>query len=126
MYDRVNRKSNTGTCEFYGRCLLHDSSKQQSVVAQSSAEAELYAAASGVSTAVLHYTLLDWLGLDFDHIELYVDSKAAKAIVEKVGVNNVRHLEVKMLWIQDLVQKGLVKIYNVLGTENPADVHTKV
>ena len=70
----------------------------------------MYAACSGVSTACLHVALLNFLEMPVDEILLHIDSKAAKAILEKIGVGNIRHFEVKQLWIQDLVQKKAVRV----------------
>ena len=37
----------------------------------------------------------------------------------------MRHLQVKDLWLQDLVRRGRVPLRKVRGTENPADALTK-
>ena len=38
----------------------------------------------------------------------------------------MRHVRVGMLWIQEAEEQGLVKYRKVLGTNNPADLMTKV
>ena len=35
------------------------------------------------------------------------------------------HLEVRHLWLQELVRKGLIEVMKVPGTINPADMLTK-
>ena len=37
----------------------------------------------------------------------------------------MRHMEVKYLWLQEEVRKGLVRMIKVKGIENPADCMTK-
>ena len=86
--------------------MLGDHSKQQGCIALSSAEAETYAAVAGLSTVLLHMSLLIYLGFEVKKIVLWTDSKAAKAIMEKKGVSNIRHFDVKVLWIQDQVERN--------------------
>ena len=38
----------------------------------------------------------------------------------------MRHIEIRELWLQKEVLEGKVKVVKVLGTENPADLMTKV
>ena len=37
----------------------------------------------------------------------------------------MRHVEVKLLWLQELVQKGRIRVDKVLGGTNVADALTK-
>ena len=55
-----------------------------------------------------------------------MDSKAAKAITSRLGVGAVRHLAVKVLWIQHLVKQKVLKVVKVPGDINHADIGTKV
>ena len=88
-----------------GGCLLTDSSKAQTVEAQSSGEAETYAGAGGTSVVMLYKTVLEFFEFEVGTPKLRMDSKAAKAIVTRLGVGLVRHLEVKILWIQSLTKQ---------------------
>ena len=38
----------------------------------------------------------------------------------------MRHLEIRDLWLQKEVGEGKVEVSKILGTENPADLMTKV
>jgi len=58
--------------------------------------------------------------------KLRMDSKAAKAIVTRLGVGLVRHLEVKILWIQSLTKQKRLQAWKVDGDKNIADLGTKV
>ncbi len=49
----------------------------------------------------------------------HVDSAAANAITSRSGVDRVRHLEVKTLWIQAALRDGRFVLKKVPGTENP-------
>ena len=38
----------------------------------------------------------------------------------------MRHLEIRDLWLQKEIREGRVEVHKVLGTENPADLMTKI
>ena len=38
----------------------------------------------------------------------------------------MRHLEIRDLWLQKEIRDGKVEVHKVLGTENPADLMTKI
>ena len=124
--DKVQRKSTSCHYIHIGNCLLTDSSKQQTVIAQSSGEAEIYSAASGVSTTMLLKTVLEFMGFPVGKPILRVDSKAAKSMAQRYGVGLVRHLEVKILWIQQLCKDHRLSIHKIDGSVNIADLGTKV
>ena len=51
--DQQNRKSKSAVHIYVGDCLLYSYTRRQTVIAQSSAEAEFYATASGVCEGIL-------------------------------------------------------------------------
>ena len=52
---------------------------------------------------------------------LLTDSSAAKAVGNRRGLGKLRQVELKWLWVQDVVKEGRVKLKTVRGTENVAD-----
>ena len=58
-------------------------------------------------------------------IRLLVDSSAAKSIASRTGLGKLRHLEIKLLWLQEPVRRKKVGLNKVRGDINPADVLTK-
>ena len=70
--------------------MLHSSSRTQKVVSLSSAESEMYAAASGACDSVLMVGILKWMFDAFFQIHLYLDSAAARGIINRRGVGRVR------------------------------------
>ena len=58
-------------------------------------------------------------------IRLCVDSSAAKAMASRSGVGRVRHMEVRFLWLQDVVMRKRLELKKICGKKNPADVLTK-
>ena len=69
---------------------------------------------------------MKFIGLDVK-LKLKIDSSAARGTLARQGVGKLRHLEVKTLWAQQLVneRKILVKC-SIKGSENPRDIGTKV
>ena len=59
-------------------------------------------------------------------VYLGTDSSAAKSFVGRRGLGKMRHLEIRDLWLQKEVGEGKVVVSKVLGTENPADLMTKI
>ena len=84
-------------------------SATQSVVAMSSAEAELYSANEGASRGLAMQTLLGELGA-VTELQLFLDSSAAKGFAATRGIGKMRHLEVKDLWLQGAVFKVRLKM----------------
>ena len=59
-------------------------------------------------------------------VHLGTDSNAAKSFVNRRGLGKMRHLEIRDLWLQKEIREGRVLVHKVLGTENPADLMTKI
>ena len=100
-------------------------SSTQASIATSSAEAELYAMSEGSSRGLGFKTVLEELGEKMELVVISTDSSAAKSFVATRGLGKMRHLEVKDLWMQELVRKGRLKVAKVRGDQNPADPLTK-
>ena len=106
-------------------CLLFSSPRTQKLVSLSSAEAEVYACSSGCSDAILLARLISWMCGRKCHIQLYTDSSGARGILQRQGVGRLRHLSCRILWLQNLVNAGDVRVGTVAGSKNPADIGTK-
>ena len=119
----ARRSMSGGTISVAGG-LLKGWSNRQGSVALSSGEAEYYAVVKTVGEMLGLKAVAKDLNWEFKII-VYVDSVAAKGIASRVGIGKVRHLEVRFLWLQEVVQHRDVQIRKVLGTQNPADVMTK-
>ena len=123
--DQQNRKSKSAVHIYVGDCLLYSYTRRQTVIAQSSAEAEFYATASGVSEGILLRKVLAFFGLPLG-LRVLTDSAANNAMAHRLGVGKVRHLETKVLWLQQLVYQGLLTMTWRAGRFNNADLGTKV
>jgi hypothetical protein len=74
---RLDRKSTSGTCQFFGSSLVSWSSRKQSSVAQSTTEVEYVVAASCCSQLLwITYTMSDF-GEEYTYVPLQCDSTSA-------------------------------------------------
>ena len=90
----------------------------------SSAEAELHGLVKGSAEAIGIRHLLSDIGIQTE-VEVYGDASAALSIVARKGVGRVRHLDIRMLWVQEKAARKEIEYKKVAGTKNPADLMTK-
>ena len=58
-------------------------------------------------------------------LELHTDSSAAKGFACRRGAGKARHVETRLLWLQQAVAERRIRVKKVRGSENPADLLTK-
>ena len=100
-------------------------STTQGVVALSSGEAEYYAAVKGASEGLGFQAACQDLGTGPMTVNTLTDSSACKGICQRTGLGKIRHIDVALLWLQDLVRKGRVVMKKIPGVKYPADLLTK-
>jgi hypothetical protein len=105
--------------------LIKHWSSTQKVVTLSSGEAELYGVVKGATEALGLQSLAQDMGIGKVEIHLHADSSAAIEICNRSGIGKVRHLATGLLWVQGKIRNKDMRLYKVLGTENPADLLTK-
>ena len=59
-------------------------------------------------------------------MELGTDSSAVKSFVCRRGLGQMRHVEIRNLWLQKEVADGKVVVSKIPGKEKPADLMTKI
>ncbi len=99
-------------------------SRTQSVVAQSSCEAELLALNAGAIEGKLVISILTEMRRK-PRLVLRTDSTSAASSTKRRGLGRMRHLDIRELWLQDEVRSGKLTIDRVPGLHNSADVLTK-
>jgi hypothetical protein len=88
---KVDRKSTSGTCQFFGQSLVSWSSKKQNSIALSTTEAEYVAAGSCCAELLwMQQTLKDY-GYTMNHIPLLCDNESAI----KIAYNPCEHSRIK-------------------------------
>ena len=103
--------------------LKHWSTTQPSI-ALSGGEAELVSVVRGACEGIGIRSLLEDLDCSAN-VELHADASAAMGMAQRTGVGRVRHLDTRLLWIQDKVKDGEITIYKIDGSINPSDILTK-
>ena len=63
-------------------------------------------------------------GLGHYEIEVKVDSSAAHAFFHRRGVGRQKHTDSRILWLQDLIAAGGVRLKKIPRTQNLADMLT--
>ena len=107
-----------------GSYVLPTWSKTQSVIAKSSAESEMYAIVRASTEALGLLTSLKDVGMPPVDSRVDADASAAKSIVEREGLGQVRHIDVDLLWIQEQQLRTRLPLSKSHGTRNPADLIT--
>ena len=70
-------------------------------------------------------TLLEDFGCVGVKVSVGMDANAAIGIVQRRGLNNLRHVELDVLWIQEQQARRLLPLRKVPGPRNPSDMMTK-
>ena len=96
----------------------------QPTIALSSAETELIAAVRGAADGLSALTLCTGFGREC-RLRVHLDSSAAIGVSRRRGVGKIRHLDTRLLWIQERVHAGDLEVVKVADVENPADLMTK-
>jgi len=108
---------------------LHWLSKRQTVMAASSAEAEIYATDECVRFLLDIVQLLDFLGVKDIFMPapnlIYNDNKACVNWSKTCTSKGLRHIQMKENWVRENVSMGFVKICHVAGKTDLADLFTK-
>ena len=99
-------------------------SRTQKARALNSGEAEYYAMVTACAVGSGMQSLAEELGWKAE-VWLWTDSSAGKAYGNSRGLGKLRHVELKWLWVQDVVKEDRLKLKTVRGTENVADHLTK-
>ena len=121
------RKSTTGfSITFLGATITYGS-RTQATIALSSAEAELYSINTGATEALhLQNLLTDLLNSNKANIKIHTDSSSGKSIATRIGTGKkTKHVELKHLFIQQLVALNHLRIIKIHTNDNPADIFTK-
>ena len=117
-------KSTSGGVVQWGNATLTAWSRTQQTVSLSSAEAELYALTTGVAEGMVTKHLLQELGHEVILMN-HVDSQSAKAWASKRGLGRMKHVMLKYMYVQDVVEKKLTNLAYISTKQNKADLMTK-
>ena len=119
-------KSRSGHAFMIGNNLISWLSTKQSVVAQSAAESEYYAAVSAANEGVWLSQLLEDIGFKQQTIPLYEDNQACIALTKNPEDHKrTKHIQIKYHVIRDYVSEGKIKFIYCPTKNQLADIFTK-
>jgi hypothetical protein len=123
---KVDRKSTSGTCQFLGRSLVSWSSKKQTSVALSTAEAEYIAAGQCCAQLLwMRQTLRDF-GYNLSKVPLLCDNESAIRMTDNpVEHSHTKHIDIWHHFLRDHQQKGDIEVFHVSSENQLADIFTK-
>ena len=124
----TSRRSTPRMALYFHGTLITSQSRTQATVALSSGEAELYAIGLGVSESLFIRSFLfeSQLSKNVNIIRIHTDSTAGKSMATRFGTSKkTKHVQLRFLFIQELVASGVVSIKKVSGISNSSDVMTK-
>lgn len=103
----TRRSVSSGFLFFFGN-LLYPTFKTQKALALSSAEPGIYSAAGACCDGVLMYHCLSFaIGSDLEvKFRLCIDNAAARAFFCRSGMGHIRHICLRILWVQSEVKKN--------------------
>ena len=100
--------------------------KKQTLVAQSSAEAEFIALAEALKDVLYVKNLVEAWGLNSkEAINMHVDNKAAIEMGITGNHKRTRHIDIKFKFVTHHVKEGTINLKYVESAENIADMLTK-
>ena len=126
MKDPSRHSVNGWVCYLEGSA-INCASKMMPVIALSVTEAELYAAVQCVQDMMFAWRVISSIGLEVElPMLLEVDNKGAVDLCHNWSIGGrTRHVEVKMYFIRELQEKGILKVKWRSGKDMTADIFTK-
>jgi hypothetical protein len=123
---KVDRKSTSGTCQFLGRSLVSWSSKKQTSVALSTAEAEYVTAGQCCAQLLwMRQTLRDF-GYNLSKVPLLCDNESAICLADNpVEHSHTKHIDIRHHFLRNHQQRGDIDIYHISTENQLADIFTK-
>nr|GEY34380.1 putative ribonuclease H-like domain-containing protein [Tanacetum cinerariifolium] len=108
----LNKNSTTGCCQFLGKRLISWQCKKQTIVANSTTEAEYIVAASCCGQGLwIQNQMLDY-GFNLMNTKIYIDNESTICIVKNpVFHSKTKHIEIRHHFIRDLFKKKLIQAY---------------
>ncbi|KAG8501219.1 hypothetical protein CXB51_003321 [Gossypium anomalum] len=122
-----NMKSTSGYAFTLGSAMFCWSSKKQSIVAQSTAEAEYVVAARAVNQAIWLRKILSDLNLyQKEATKIFCDNKSAVAIAKNpIFHGRTKHFSIKLHVVREMEQAREIELVHCNSEDQVADIFTK-
>ena len=109
---------------FWCDCLIYAHSRTLTPLSLSSPETEYYGQCGTAAEVIYIGGLLGELGYETT-LHLFTDSSSGRAMAMRQGLGRARHIDLKYLWLQDVIAKKRLDISYTPGPSNVADLGTK-
>jgi transposase InsO family protein len=123
-----SRRSQQGHVLLFNGGPISWSSKRQPFVCLSTCEAELVALVDTSKTAIYLNKILTFLGVPQPRIVINEDNSSAISISlrqEPVNTSRTKHMDLRIKWLMEQVNSGLIAPLYVPSAANAADIFTK-
>lgn len=122
-----DRKLTTGYCTFGWGNLVTWRSKKQSVVARSSAEAELRAMAHGICEGIWLKRMLEEIRIPTNStMKILCDNRASISMAKNlVHRDRTKHVEIDRHFIKEKIDQDIIAVTHVSSCNQTADILTK-
>nr|GEY11088.1 putative reverse transcriptase, RNA-dependent DNA polymerase [Tanacetum cinerariifolium] len=122
----LDMKFTTGGCQFYMSRLISWQCKKQTVVVNSTTEAEYVATASCYRQVFwVQNQILDY-GYNFMNTKIFINNESTIYIVKNsVFHSKTKHIEIRHHFIRDSNEKKLIQMIKIHTDQNVADLLTK-
>ncbi|GKE32901.1 hypothetical protein Tco_1452223 [Tanacetum coccineum] len=122
----LDKKSTTGGCQFLRRRLISWQCKKQTIVTNSTTEAEYVVAASCYGQVLwIQNQMLDYR-YNFMNTKIHIDNESTICIVKNpVFYSKTKHTEIRHHFIRDSNEKKLIQMIKIHTDHNVVDLLTK-
>ncbi|GJR02605.1 hypothetical protein Tco_0525589 [Tanacetum coccineum] len=122
----LDRKSTTGGCQFLGRRLISWQCKKQTIMANSTTEAEYVVAANCCGQVLwIQNQMMDY-GFNFMNTKIHIDNESTISVIKNpVAHSRTKHIEIRFHFIRDCYEKRLIEVIKIHTDSNVADLLTK-
>ncbi|GJX93403.1 hypothetical protein Tco_0347989 [Tanacetum coccineum] len=122
----LDRKSTTGGCQFLGRRLISWQCKKQTIMANSTTEAEYVAAANCCGQVLwIQNQMMDY-GFNFMNTRIHIDNESTISVIKNlVAHSRTKHIKIRFHFIRDCYKKILIEVIKIHTDSNVADLLTK-
>ena len=122
---KANRRSVSGCVCLIDSNVVASSSRAQKSISLSSCEAELLALTAACAEGIFLREAVSFCTQRPAELIVYTDSASARQFLARQGLGRLHHLDLRLLWLQDLVRSHQLRLSAVPGPENLADLQTK-
>ncbi|GJV38179.1 putative ribonuclease H-like domain-containing protein [Tanacetum coccineum] len=123
----LDRKSTTGGCQFLGRRLIYWQCKKQTIVANSTTEAEYVAAAHYCGQVLRIQNQMINYGFNFMNTKIHIDNESTISVIKNhVAHSRTKHIEIRFHFIKDCYEKRLIEVIKIHTDSNVVDLLTKI